>query len=117
MLLGKSALIMKRSSDDGITYVSWSNASIPTTVLDKTIKQMTPPTLLSKDANSITLKWDNNTVTTSNDGYRLRYRIDTDITWHNIDSIIIAIHIFPIIFMCDSYILVLFLDMLINIFD
>jgi hypothetical protein len=77
-----------RSSDDGITYVSWSNASIPTTVLDKTIKQMTPPTLLSKDANSITLKWDNNTVTTSNDGYRLRYRIDTDITWHNIDSII-----------------------------
>lgn len=74
-----------RSSCDGIN-MDWSTPSVPTTVLDRTVKQMTPPVMLSRDTGSIALKWDE--IPDNNDGYRLRYRVDSDITWHNIDTII-----------------------------
>jgi len=76
-------------NDDSNDDSTWSNESIPVTVLDKTtIVLMNPPTLLSKDNNSITLQWDNinNNNNNDNDGYYLRYRIDNDINWININT-------------------------------
>ena len=71
-------------NDDSNDDSTWSNESIPVTVLDKTTILMNPPTLLSKDNNSITLQWDS--INNNNDGYYLRYRIDNDINWNNINT-------------------------------
>ena len=74
-------------NDDSNDDSTWSNESIPVTVLDKTaIVLMNPPTLLSKDNNSITLQWDNISNNNNDDGYYLRYRIDNDINWININT-------------------------------
>jgi hypothetical protein len=74
-------------NDDSNDDSTWSNESIPVTVLDKTtIVLMNPPTLLSKDNNSITLQWDNINNNNDSDGYYLRYRIDNDINWININT-------------------------------
>jgi thiol-disulfide isomerase/thioredoxin len=64
----------------------WSNESIGLTVLDKSfMKQSLPPQLLSRDNQSITLKWDDyNSI----EGYNLRYRVDNDINWNLIESTI-----------------------------
>ena len=74
-------------NDDSNDDSTWSNESIPVTVLDKTtIVLMNTPTLLSKDNNSITLQWDNININNDSDGYYLRYRIDNDINWININT-------------------------------
>ena len=69
----------------------WSNESIALSVLDKSyMKQSSPPQLLSKDTQSITLKWDD---CNSNEGYNLRYRIDNDINWNHIESTITGLSV------------------------
>jgi thiol-disulfide isomerase/thioredoxin len=79
-------LFRVRSQTKGST--TWSPFSIssdPVTVLPATTKLLEPPTLRSKDSQSLTVQW---TDDTSRDGYSLRYRTETNNEWQVIASVL-----------------------------
>jgi hypothetical protein len=65
----------------------WSNfseESLPMTVIPLEIKLLDPPTLRSKDSQSLTIQW----TATLGDGYKLRFRSETDHEWQHVNSIV-----------------------------
>jgi thiol-disulfide isomerase/thioredoxin len=75
-------------SQDPVTasWSAFSNPSEPMSVLSHTIKILDPPTLLSKDSQSVTIKWIGNN--NHEEGYNLRFRAETDQSWQVINSVI-----------------------------
>lgn len=67
------------------TWSSFSNSSEPAMVLSHSIKTLSAPTLSSRDSQSLTIQWVDELP---RDGYKLRYRADTDHSWQNISSIV-----------------------------
>ena len=67
------------------TWSSFSNSSEPTMVLSLSIKILPAPTLSSRDSQSLTIQWVDESP---RDGYKLRYRADGDHNWQNISSVV-----------------------------
>jgi thiol-disulfide isomerase/thioredoxin len=92
----KQHLVRKKNLDSKTPYRfrirfedkdgNWSPFSAPSDSfypLSPDFQFAQPPTLLSAEANALTVQW--NEITGA-EGYRLRYRKDTDISWSMIDS-------------------------------
>lgn len=67
------------------SWSPFSNSSEPITVLLTATRILEPPTLLSRDSHSLTIQWADDTT---RDGYRLRFRTETDNKWQVISSVV-----------------------------
>jgi thiol-disulfide isomerase/thioredoxin len=75
-----------RSQVKGTTvWSNFSNPSEPLKVLPDNIKMLDPPTLATRDSQSLTIQWIDGV---SRDGYTLRFRTDSDLSWQIISSVI-----------------------------
>lgn len=83
---GAQYLFRVRSQVKGTSIWSdFSSPSEPMTVLSSTVKVLDPPTLSTRDSQSLTIRWVDGLV---RDGYQLRFRSDADQSWQNISSVI-----------------------------
>jgi hypothetical protein len=65
-------------------WSNFSDESIPMNVISTEIKLLDPPTLSSRDYQSITIQW----TAILGDGYKLRFRSEADYEWQHVNSIV-----------------------------
>lgn len=78
--------VRSKEEGDNSDWSEFSQSSEPFSVLPQSIKQLYPPNLKSRDSQSLTITWAG--VEKPCEGYKLRYRAETESTWQYIESML-----------------------------